>query len=217
MNIEIINSLYAYFETLYNLNRKLITICGIDIMNNRHSIILENKILEIIQDIPRLIPYTKKKGKIEIDNNDGLIEFSDEILYIKKSYDDILQKNYGVLMQIKDVRNKYEHKMHGIKIVGKTSYDKSVIELIFNLKVRNNGVEEEVDYGVDLIDIINLVKHINLLFGQLQRETIEFVEKDEELKKYYNYKRISRFTFLDFNKIYDNEILNIIGRVLLDF
>lgn len=217
MNIEIINSLYAYFETLYNLNRKLIEICGIDIMNSKHSIILENKIFEIIQDIPRLIPYIKKKRKLLIKNEDGLIEFSNAISYIEKAYNDILQNNYGVLFQIKDIRNNFEHKMHGVKIVGETSYDKSVVELIFNLKIRNKGIEEVVDYGVDLIDIINVVKDINILFAQLQKETIEFIEKDVELKKYYNYKRIKRFTFFDFNKIYDNELLNTIGRILLDF
>ena len=33
MNKEIAKSLYGYFETLYNINKKLIELCGVNILS----------------------------------------------------------------------------------------------------------------------------------------------------------------------------------------
>lgn len=217
MDLAVINSLYGYFETLYNLNRKMLQICGVDILNERHNILLENKILEIIQDIPRLIPYGKKKGNLFIENNDGLIEFSDKLIYIQVEYEEILKRNYNTLLQIKDIRNQYEHKIHGAKITGTGSGTTELFDLTFHLKVRNNGVEEEVDYILYSSDIIKLIKDLNNLFAIIQNQVLEFLDLDENYKEYYYYKRLSRFSFLDFNNVYDNIILKTIGKILLDF
>lgn len=217
MDLEVINALYGYFETLYKLNRKLIEICGVDVLNERHNILLENKILEIIQDIPRLIPYGKKKGNLFIENTDGLIEFSDKLTYIKVEYENILKRNYKTLLQIKDIRNKYEHKIHGAKITGTGSGTTELFDLTFHLMIRNNGIEEEVDYIIYSNDIIKLIKDLNNLFAIIQNQVLEFLDLDENYKEYYYYKRLSRFTFLDFNNVYDNIILRTIGKILLDF
>ena len=217
MDLVVINALYGYFETLYNLNRKMLQICGVDILNERHNILLENKILEIIQDIPRLIPYGKKKGNLFIENNDGLIEFSDKLIYIQVEYEEILKRNYNTLLQIKDIRNQYEHKIHGAKITGTGSGTTELFDLTFHLKVRNNGVEEEVDYILYSSDIIKLIKDLNNLFAKIQSEVLEFIDFNKDFKEYYYYKRLSRFSFLDFNNVYDNTILRTIGKILLDF
>jgi len=217
MDLAVINSLYGYFETLYNLNRKMLQICGVDILNERHNILLENKILEIIQDIPRLIPYGKKKGNLFIENNDGLIEFSDKLIYIQVEYEEILKRNYNTLLQIKDIRNQYEHKIHGAKITGTGSGTTELFDLTFHLKVRNNGVEEEVDYILYSSDIIKLIKDLNNLFAKIQSEVLEFIDFNKDFKEYYYYKRLSRFSFVDFNNVYDNTILRTIGKILLDF
>lgn len=65
-----------------------------DILNEKHNILLENKVLEIIQDVPRIIPYRKSNGKLFIDKADGLIEFSDKLTYIQSEYKKILKNNY---------------------------------------------------------------------------------------------------------------------------
>ena len=55
MTSEITNALFGYFETLYDLNRNLITLCGVDVIDNSGQ--YERYIADIIQAIPRLVPY----------------------------------------------------------------------------------------------------------------------------------------------------------------
>lgn len=59
---EIANALFGYFDTLYNLNRNLIMLCGLDIVENSGQY---EKIAEyVIINAPRLIPYKyDKKNK----------------------------------------------------------------------------------------------------------------------------------------------------------
>lgn len=59
MNIEIANSLSGYIETLYKLNQKLLKLCGTDVIDKYEY--SHKEILDIIQDIPRLIPYQYNK------------------------------------------------------------------------------------------------------------------------------------------------------------
>ena len=61
MNVEIANALFGYFATLYHLNQKLIQLCGIDVIDDFEN--GEGYILEIIQNIPRLIPYSYIKNQ----------------------------------------------------------------------------------------------------------------------------------------------------------
>lgn len=64
MTIEIANALFGYLETLYNLNQKLVKLCGIDVIDDFES--GEKDILDIIQDIPRIIPYSFNKKTHEL-------------------------------------------------------------------------------------------------------------------------------------------------------
>ena len=85
MNIKIANSISGYIETLNEINIKLIKICGTNI---GYQTISEYKkdILDIIQNIPRLIPYTYslKNDILELQENDGLLEYSNEIKYLRE-------------------------------------------------------------------------------------------------------------------------------------
>ena len=83
MKIEIANSMYGYFETLYIMNQNLIRLCGTEIFYYRFSE-FEKLTLDIIQDIPRLIPYSYdiKKQDLILDNSNGLLEYQAEIKYI---------------------------------------------------------------------------------------------------------------------------------------
>ena len=72
----------------------------------------------MIQDVPRIIPYSlnRKTKKLEFKACDGLLEYQDSILYLKDDYEQILSENYDFLDNIRKIRNKYEHKMHGENI-----------------------------------------------------------------------------------------------------
>lgn len=59
MTRNIADALYGYLETLYNLNQKLIGLCGTNAVDDFES--GKKDILDIIQDIPRIIPYSFNK------------------------------------------------------------------------------------------------------------------------------------------------------------
>lgn len=65
MNVTVANALSGYFETLYKMNQRLVKLCGIDIMNDNNT--GEDIILDLIQDIPRVIPYSVKKGSGKLE------------------------------------------------------------------------------------------------------------------------------------------------------
>ncbi len=110
MTKEIANALFGYLETLYNLNQKLVKLCGIDVIDDFES--GEKDILDMIQDVPRIIPYSlnRKTKKLEFKESDGLLEYQTSILYLKDDYEQILSENYDFLDNIRKIRNKYEHK-----------------------------------------------------------------------------------------------------------
>jgi hypothetical protein len=91
MDVNMANSVGGYLETLYDVNVKLIKLCGMDIMSSYEKD--ERLVLDIIQDIFRLFPYRfDKRNKIlKLDNNGGLLEFSDTFNFLENDFSDILK------------------------------------------------------------------------------------------------------------------------------
>ncbi|WMJ24089.1 hypothetical protein RBG61_05310 [Paludicola sp. MB14-C6] len=209
MKIEVANSLSGYIETLYILNKKLIKLCGSDYYTPDYE--FDSKaILDIIQDIPRLIPYSKSKDgkKLEYKNRDGLLEYSNDIDYLKNDYDEILKNNYDFLDKIKDVRNKYEHKLHDIQLL---SYGGgSLIIFEFILKIEDKIIK------IDSDNLIKLIKQLNKLFSKIIIDIKACAEANNK-QEYPYYKKISRFDFNDFNLIYESDLLRKIGKALYNF
>lgn len=208
MTIEIANALFGYLETLYNLNQKLVKLCGIDVIDDFEG--GEKDILDIIQDVPRIIPYSfnKKTKKLEFKDRDGLLEYQYSILYLKDDYDRILSENYDFLDKIRKIRNKYEHKMHGVKHKSSGSGSLSLFDYTF--MVENESIE--ITAGA----FIKLVKSVNCLFSKIVRDISKFAYENHK-EDYLYYRRITRFDFTDFNKIYDNDILRIVGKIMKKF
>lgn len=209
MNIVIAHSLYGYFESLYDLNRNIISLCGLDIedFSGHHEKILRNVIIAI----PQLIPYSynKSSNKYIINSKDGLLEFSSDIPYLLSDYNDILQKHYTLLESVKKVRNKLEHKIHGAQIVGGGSVQDHVsFEIDFSIE------NEEIQISSNAI--IPFIMDINDLFSKLQKDLYQYAKENEkEFRAYFH--RMLRFNFADFNKIYTSNVLFIIGGSLLPF
>ena len=205
MNKEISNAMFGYLETLYNINKNLIELCGIDAVDDFES--GEKKILDIIQDIPRIVPYSynKYKQKLEYKRKDGLLEYQDNILYLKNDYDKILLENYEFLDKIRKIRNKYEHKMHGAKY--RSSGNGTLCLFIYVFKIENELIE------IKAKSLIKLIKSINKLFSNIVHD-IKIYAYENGKDNYLYYIRITRFNFIDFNKIYDDELLKIIGKIM---
>lgn len=208
MTKEIANALFVYLETLYNLNQKLVKLCGIDVIDDFES--GEKDILDMIQDVPRIIPYSfnKTTQKLEFKERDGLLEYQDSILYLKDNYEQILSENYDFLDKIRKIRNKYEHKMHGVKYKSSGSGSLSLFDYTF--MVENESTE------ITAGSFIKLIKSVNCLFSKIVYDISKFAYENQK-EDYAYYRRITRFDFTDFNKIYDNEILRIVGKIMKKF
>lgn len=208
MTVEIANALFGYLETLYNLNQKLVKLCGIDVIDDFES--GEKEILDIIQDVPRIIPYSfnKKTQTLILKDRDGLLEYKDNISYLKEDYEKILSDNYEFLDKIRKIRNKYEHKMHGVKHKSSGSGSFSLFDYTFMV-----GDESmKITAG----SFIKLVKSLNNLFSKIVLDISKYAYENKK-EDYLYYRRITRFDFKNFNKIYDNDILKIVGKIMKKF
>jgi hypothetical protein len=208
MNLEVANAMSGYIETLYNLNKNFIKLCGFDIMISNS--IGDKEILDIIQEIPRVIPYSysSKTGRLEYKNRDGLLEYCDELIYLKDNYDAILENNYDFLFRIKQIRNKYEHKMHGVKYLSSTGGSPTLFDFVF--QVENKVIK------VKSCEFIDLFKQINGLFSKIVKEIQDYAW-DNGKGSYPYYGKITRFDFEDFNLLYDSTLLKKIGQFMNDF
>ena len=88
MNIVIANSLSIYFETLFELNQKLIVVCG----KGNENFENDKTLLDVLHNIPKLIPLKFNNRRLEIIS-DGLLEYGDEINYLKNDYNDLYNVN----------------------------------------------------------------------------------------------------------------------------
>lgn len=208
MTVKVANALYRYFETLYMLNQNLIVLCGIDAIDDREQ--SEAYIDKVVQAVPRLVPYVfeKQKSSYVISEESGLMEFSAEIPFLKNDYENILQKHMEFLIKAKKVRNKLEHQMHGAAIVATFSSSTSLFGITYNVK----GTE----YQLDADKIIEFVKDMNNLFSKIQTLVDQFACSNK-LEDHPYYWRLIRHSFLEFNKVYESNLLRTFGKVLLPF
>ena len=208
MNIEIANALCGYLESLYYINCNIIKLCGADIYCNNDEVI--KIILGIISELPRVIPYAfdKEKKKLVISDRNGLMEFKNEIKYLEKEYNNILELNEECINKIRLVRNQYEHKMHEVRYESSGSGTNWLFNVWF--RVGNNQIE------INASEFVFLIKGLNELFKKIVDEISDYAVINNKIDYPY-YNRLSRFSFLDFNEIYEDRNLLIIGKIMYNF
>lgn len=212
MNVSIANDISPYFERLYSVNVRLIKLCGLDIMSSYEK--HEEIILDIIHDLPRIFPckYNKDENILELDYKGGLLEYGNEIVYLKEELEDILSSNYNFLNEVRIIRNKYEHKMHGVKIVSEGT--SSVDMFDFQFKYEYEGEAKKV--SLHAVDFIKLISKLNKTYSKIQNEVSQCaIENCKTEYPYYN--RLKRFDFLDFVKIYEDSNIRLIGKLMHEF
>ncbi len=208
MTIAAVNALYRYFETLYGLNQNLIVLCGVDIVAYIGE--QERRIDEVTMAVPRLVPYVYNKNTsvYEIKKTDGLMSFANDIPFLIDDYEKILKKHKDFLEKAKKVRNKLEHEMHGARVVASSSGSSSLFSITYEVA--------ENDICLRASEAIAFIKDLNTLFSKIQ----ELVKKSACEHKYDDhpyYLRLIRYDFSDFNKIFDSNLLHIIGKAILPF
>ena len=137
MNVEIASALYRYFEALYELNQNIMVLCGIDVLDNRGE--YEKNIVHVIHLVPKLVPYKydKRKKSYKLENGDGLLEFESSMPFLRTDYEHILQCHYACLSDIKTIRNKLEHRMHGVNINSSGSGSFCLFEMTYQVDEKN--------------------------------------------------------------------------------
>ena len=136
------------------------------------------------------------------------MEFIDEIPFINEDYRNILQRHYDLLKRIKRIRNKFEHKMHGARIVSSGSGSGSLFDATYQIG------DEAFDLTAN--ELISLAKDLNTMFTKIQRLVGRFAYEQEKVDHPY-YRRLIRYDFCNFNQIYESELLRNIGKAFLPF
>jgi len=208
MNHTIIDALFRYFETLYNLNQHLIVLCGTNSFD--HMPEQECHIDEVIMNIPRLIPYKFKKNsdKITLINSDGLMRFSSDIPTLTDDYESILKNHNSFLIKVKRVRNKLEHEIDNAKIVISESSPSALFSVTYKVD------ESEIDLCAE--ELIEFVKNLNIMFSKIQKYTSQFACQ-EDLQNHPYFHRLTKYDFTNFNRIYESDLLYVFGQAMLPF
>lgn len=208
MTIATANALCRYFETLYGLNQNLIVLCGADVF--AHMGEQERRIDEVIMAVPRLVPYVfnKKIGIYEIEKTDGLMNFSEDIPFLSRDYENILENHKDFLEKAKKVRNKLEHEMHGARVVASSSGTTTMFSVTY----------EVAGTGIDLraAELIAFAKDMNILFSKIQR-LVKLSAREHKYDDHPYYWRLIRYDYSDFNKIFESDLLHVFGKALLPF
>lgn len=207
MNEFVYNTLH-YFETLYVINQKLIKLCGSDAIRNVEESF--NIVVDICDKIPRIFPYLTDKAtnKLCLSSQDGILSFKKDIDFIQDEFQQILVNNYNTLNNIKKIRNNVEHGMHLIKFDGNSSgssIDYEIVISIKNLKLKFNTSE-----------LIVLIKEINAVYSKIVSLINKISIKDKLVDNFYM-KYLYTFDYKDFNRIYDDPNLKIIGKLQYSF
>lgn len=208
MTVTAVNALYRYFQALYNVNQHLIILCGVDVLDNEGQ--YQEHVEEVVLLIPRLVPYVlnKKTEKYQIRKGDGLLEFSGEIPLLEERYCAILKKHKKVLSSIKAIRNKLEHSMHAAKVIASGSGTSCLFEITYEIKGRK--------FEITANELISFIKDLNILFSHIQDLVDSFSDSQGQSCREYC-RRLVRYPFKDFNKIYDSPLLRTFGKALLPF
>jgi len=203
------------------LNVDIISLCGLKEYDQFGF--YSGKIFDVIQNIPRIIPYKYCKSKkiYYIAKGDGLIEFEYALPFIKTDYETIFKKHYSFIVKVQKIRNKYEHKIHGAKHIA-TDYGNYILfGFIFEMlkeetkETKDNNEKAENPIEICAGEMLSFIKDINALFSKIQNEVKQYVFKNNNSALYYD--RILRVDFMEFNEIYESKLLTSIGKIMQPF
>lgn len=83
---------------------------------------------------------------------------------------------------------------------------------MFDITYEVNGDKITITAG----ELIDFVKEINILFSKIQNLVNQYAYEHGKCDYLY-YKRLVRYSFEDFNKIFESDLLRIFGKSLLPF
>lgn len=200
------NAIRDYIRCLHEVNGKLIIVSSYDAIRDKGEDI---ELITVISQLIRLIPISKKNGVLMINNRDGLLEYSDEFEFLSDSFRTLLEKHYSVIDKLRDVRNKYQHKLHSNRHYATSSGSGSLLTLYISI--------EEKDLIIECDEIISLLMDLNLVYDKLLKLIIKKYYYNNSDGKHTYYEHLSGFDFLNYNKVLSIKELKIIGQIFKPF
>jgi hypothetical protein len=200
------NAIRDYVRCLHEVNGRLIIVSSYDAIRDKGE---DVELISVISQLIRLIPVYKKNGILMINNNDGLLEYGDEFEFLSRSFTSLLDEHYLLIDKLRDVRNKYQHKLHGNKHYATSSDTSSLLTIYINI--------DNKDLIIECKEIISLLMDLNLIYDKLLKLIIKKYYSDNLEGKHLYYEHILGFDFLNYNKVLSMKELKIIGQIFKPF
>lgn len=123
-----------------------------------------------------------------------------------------MKNHYDFLITVKAIRNKLEHRMHGATVSSSGSGSAILFEI--NYKIENQG--EERILRITAGALISFAKEINIMFSKIQTLVDQFAYENQKTDYAY-YRRLVKYDFCNFNKLYESNLLREFGKAMLSF
>lgn len=183
--------IWVYFDILKKLNlnyKKLNKLVGKE--SNRKR---EKLYYDMFEEITQLIPYSVSSGKIQINNDKGILELlNGEESFVEECFREMSVSESKWLYYIKQTRNNIEHSPHRILICalyGTNDYSKIVLNYSKKGADLKNIELDEIEYCYCDSAILNrIIKKLNVLFIKIRKDINQMAKNkiiDSELIKIY--------------------------------
>ena len=205
-------NLYIYCEELYNTNKNLIELIGLDCID--HILQMESIFLRISCSLMKLIPCNRrnKEKELALVPKDGVLLFQTELSFLRGDYDQLLTSHCALLGTLKDVRDKTEHCPHKLEFMRAGSGTTILPRICFGFQ----GEETECQlYSEDIVKlIIDLNKIFDKIVGEL-RTYISTYHSEEQSHPYY--RKLSRLDYGRFTRLLESSLLLDISKSMQSF
>lgn len=199
-----------YFDILIELNSIFIKLISSDGKENNDK--REKLYFETFDKISRLIPlYSNPDNKtVNIDNRSGIAELTkNNIDFVKKDLDEIIEKYNYELFNIKSLKNKVEHSPH---LILSTTYINKNFYSSITLNYKKRCMQDR-EVNLNSIDcyycnveiLLNIIMDLNKLFYKLQKRVKTYSDKNKFVEIYF--KRCLEIKFIWYNQLYKSKII----------
>lgn len=198
---EWIYNIKTYFDITERINEHFNNLKR----NSDHSQ-KEDETFYLCVEILRMIPF-KEKEEIKLNKKDGICLLKKHIPFLMEDLQKILLKNVEILLDIKSIRNKYEHEPHNVNVVFTTSSGTSFASVSIHCKEKIITINTmEFTYIIyDLNILMNKIKEYVCKIEKenmeemdnLTKEIIENIRKRKNVEYNDTYIRIPRLIDLE--------------------
>lgn len=196
-----------YINILIDINEEILILIGKSVITDLSD--FKSLYLNLAQQLLRLIPYKidKPTNKPKLCKTDGILNFKKDLKFIVNDYNKILNNNPEIFINLKIIRNKVEHLPHIVKFKQGSSGNLDLPEATFMI--------DEEEYKFYLKEIILSIKELNITFDKIIMELNLFIKNNNiEVFDSPYYKHYSRIKFLNYNKIFESELLFFYSSIL---